>query len=70
MNLAEIRKQKGMTQETVSELAGIRRASYTNIEQGRRTPSVETAKRIASVLEFDWTCFFEETNRESESKAV
>ena len=65
MNLANLRKQKGMTQEAVSERAGIRRASYANIEQGRRSPSVDTAKRIASVLEFDWTKFFENERQEN-----
>lgn len=63
MDLSDIRKKRGLTQEMVAERAGIKRASYTNIEQGRRTPSVETAKRIADVLHFDWTEFFANKNR-------
>lgn len=59
MDLALVRKQKNMTQEAVAEQAKINRSSYTNIEQGRRRPSVETAKRIGEVLGFDWTKFFE-----------
>ncbi|MBO6382888.1 XRE family transcriptional regulator, partial [Enterococcus faecalis] len=33
--------------------------TYASIEQGRRRPSVESAMRIASILGFDWTLFFE-----------
>ncbi|MCR6116611.1 helix-turn-helix transcriptional regulator [Salipaludibacillus agaradhaerens] len=56
--LKEIRLQKGITQEKVSKGAGIERSYYTMIEQGRRTPSVQVAKKIAKYLEFDWTIFF------------
>jgi transcriptional regulator with XRE-family HTH domain len=58
INLETLRKQKNMTQEEVSERIGIARSSYTNIENGERRPSVETAKKIAAVLGFDWTEFF------------
>lgn len=58
INLKELRKQKSLTQEEVSERIGITRSSYTNIENGERRPSVETAKKIAAVLGFDWTLFF------------
>lgn len=54
------RREKGLTQDAVAEQAKIARASYTNIESERRNPSVEVAKRIAAVLGFDWTRFFEE----------
>lgn len=59
-NLKQIRYTKEMTQAKVAEAAGIERASYTMIETGARRPSVEVAKRIAKVLDFDWTLFYEE----------
>lgn len=57
--LANFRNAKGLTHEQVAELAGIDRSYYTKIENGS-TPSVKVAKRIASVLGFDWTLFFEQ----------
>lgn len=49
-----------MTQEAVALGAEIARGAYSNIENGERRPSVEVAKRIAAVLGFEWTRFFEE----------
>lgn len=64
--LKEIRLEKGKTQEQVaSEVGGITRTAYTNIETGERRPSVEVAKRIAGVLGFDWTRFYEDSRSES-----
>ena len=53
------RTEKNLTQEQVSRKADISRAAYSNIENGARNPSVETAKKIAKVLKFKWTKFFE-----------
>lgn len=58
--LKEIRKKKGMTQDAVAVETNLKRASYGNIESGARMPSVEAAKRIADVLGFEWTRFFED----------
>lgn len=48
-----------MTQQEVANKAKINRAFYTQIETGERNPSVLTAKKIATVLGFNWTLFFE-----------
>lgn len=66
--LIEKRKNKGLSQKDVSEMARISQPSYCNIENGSRRPSVETAKRIAEALGFDWTEFFE--NKPDEQEAV
>ncbi len=58
----EARKEKGMTQGDVADKARMTRASYCNIELGKRVPSVKLAKRIATVLDVDWTKFFENIN--------
>lgn len=47
-----------MTQEQVAEQSGIKRPYYTMIETGKRRPSVDVAKKIAGVLDFEWTLFF------------
>ena len=59
MELKHLRKAKHMTQDELAQKIGIERVSYCNIENGKRRPSVEVAKKIAEVLDFDWTKFFE-----------
>ena len=54
------RKERGLSGRRVAKLCNLNPGSYCNIENGHREPSVDTAKRIAKVLELDWTKFFEE----------
>ncbi|MEH7354034.1 helix-turn-helix transcriptional regulator [Neobacillus drentensis] len=49
-NLTERRKERGLTHEQVAEKSGITRAYYTNIEAGRKDPSMGVAKKIADAL--------------------
>lgn len=56
--LIKLRIQQGLTHQNVADAAGIKRTTYTTIELGCRNPSVETAKKIADVLKFEWTIFF------------
>lgn len=58
--LKDIRLSKGMSLEDVASRCGITRQTIWFIENGDRNPSVETAKRIAGVLDVNWTDFFEE----------
>lgn len=51
------REEKKLTQEQLAEIVGVDRSTITKIENGGR-PSVKTAQKIAEVLEFDWTAFF------------
>ncbi len=48
------------TQQTVANRCGISQNFYSWIEQGKRTPSVDVAKRIAAVLGFEWARFYED----------
>lgn len=57
--LVDKRKEKGMTQDEVATDCGISRQYYSFIEKGDRNCPVETAKKIAAVLGFEWTRFFE-----------
>ena len=59
--LADLRAKQGKTQQELANEVGASQSGYANIEAGLRTPSVEIAKRIATVLGFDWTRFFEDT---------
>jgi transcriptional regulator with XRE-family HTH domain len=58
--LRELRENKGFSQKTLAQSVGMSQPFYTNIEKGNRRPSPETAKKIAEVLDFDWTMFFED----------
>ena len=53
------RENKNKTQQEVAEKGDISQSAYAMIEIGERNPSVGTAKKIAEVLEFDWTKFYE-----------
>ncbi|QWU17340.1 helix-turn-helix transcriptional regulator [Paenibacillus sophorae] len=56
--LIDLRIADGKIQDSIAESSGISRQYYGMIEAGNRNPSVDLAKRIASVLNFDWTLFF------------
>ena len=52
--------RKGYTQTQIAEAVGISQQMYSFIELGVRRPSVEVAKKIASVMGFNWTRFYED----------
>lgn len=58
MVLKDKRLKKRLTMRQVCEEVGISEGFYSMLESGERRPSVETAKKIANVLAFDWTLFF------------
>ncbi|WP_298032122.1 helix-turn-helix transcriptional regulator [uncultured Dysosmobacter sp.] len=60
--LEKIRLERGISQKAVADAAGISQPTYCNIEKGKRGVSVETAKRIAAELGFEWTRFFDENS--------
>ena len=53
-----LRKSVGLSQNELAQAAKISQPLVARIERGERKPSVKVAKRIASVLGFDWTEFF------------
>lgn len=59
------RIENNLTQAEVANRANIARTTYAMIEQGRRLPSVPVAKRIATVMNFKWTLFFEDISHET-----
>ncbi|EMW5978126.1 helix-turn-helix transcriptional regulator, partial [Enterococcus faecalis] len=36
------------------------KTTYSSYEQGHRNPTVQTAKKMAKILNVSWTLFFEE----------
>ena len=60
INLKEVRKAKGFTQEELAAKCDVQRTTVTMIETGENLPSVQLAKKLAEVLDVDWTEFFNE----------
>lgn len=60
MVLRQIRIQANMSQSQLAKAANVSRVSIARYESGSRTPDVAIARRIASVLHFDWTRFYDD----------
>lgn len=58
--LIALRELKGLSQKAVSEAIGVAQPTYWEYEHGDSTPSVPIAKKIAAVIGFDWTLFYED----------
>ena len=58
-DLKTLRIKKGVRQVELAAETGTTVQYIWMIENGERKPSVKVAKRIAKVLGFDWTLFFE-----------
>jgi putative transcriptional regulator len=52
--------RNGRTQAQIAKAAGITQQMYSFIELGERRPSVDVAKKIAAVMGFNWTLFYED----------
>ena len=59
INLRRIRQERGMTLKQLGEMTDLSESYISLIETMERVPSVPAAKRIAKVLGFDWTRFFD-----------
>ena len=66
--LRKIREEAKLTQEEVASKCGIGRATYGAIETGERNATVINAKKIANVLNFQWTLFFEDQCHDMKNK--
>lgn len=59
MNIKEKREQLGISQKELAERAKISQSFLCDIEQGRCKPSIDTAIKIAQVLDVADIKFFE-----------
>lgn len=50
--LADVRRERGLTQEELSHRTGVHRNYIGGIERGERTPTVETIATLADALDF------------------
>lgn len=55
------RLRLGLKQSDVASKIGISEQYYNMIENGKRQPSVSTAKKLSKLLNVKWTIFFDES---------
>ncbi|MGX7203422.1 hypothetical protein BCR22_13465 [Enterococcus plantarum] len=48
--LKQLRTEKKMTQQTIADLVGVNRATYTNWENGKREPELDKVVELATEL--------------------
>lgn len=51
MKLKELRKQKGVTQEDVSNAINVKRFTYSNYETGKTEPTIDVLIKLANYFE-------------------
>ena len=54
--LKQLRQKKGLTQQKLAEILGIKRNTYSDWENGKTEPSFENLIKLADLLEvsLDW----------------
>lgn len=62
--LIDLREKKDLTQEQMAVLCETTQMNISHIENGVRRPSPELAQRIAKILKFKWTKFYENEEKE------
>ena len=67
MDLRELRKEKGWSQEDLSGFSGLSVKTINRVENGHVTPSVETAKALAAVFEHPFAFFLSSAEEASPS---
>lgn len=64
MTLAELRKDKNMTQTELAAAIGVKQQSVQAIEKGSSKPSIPVAKRIMAVfnltIQDTWEMFYDD----------
>lgn len=58
-NIRRLRKQEGFTQESFADHAGIHRNYISDMERGRRNPSVDVLEKLAVALNVSVSNLFE-----------
>ncbi len=58
-NVKSLRKKLGWSQELLAEKTGVSAPYITQIEAGKRTPSLDIVERLASALGVEYKSLFE-----------
>lgn len=49
----ELRRNKGMTQQQIADITGIKRTNIVRIESGKYVPTIEVLVKLAAALDMD-----------------
>lgn len=60
LSVKDLRKQQGLSQELLAAEAGLDRAFLSQVETGRKQPSLLTIFRLASALKLDVSELFKQ----------
>ena len=53
LNLRRLRREKGLSQEELADLASIHQTYLSGVERGKRNPTITVLQRIAGALGAD-----------------
>ena len=59
LNLQNVRRNRGLSQEELAHLAGIHQTYLSGVERGKRNPSILVLHRIATALKLDVSILLE-----------
>lgn len=62
-NIKSLRKQLGWSQELLAEKTGVSAPYITQIEAGKRTPSLDIVEKLALALGVEYKILFETRNK-------
>lgn len=62
-NIRRIREEKGITQASLAEQAGITQSMLCQIERGTKNPSLQVSKEIADALGCEIDTFLDASSR-------
>ncbi|MBS4207244.1 XRE family transcriptional regulator [Bacillus sp. FJAT-50079] len=62
-NLAKLRKKRGLSLDSMSELTGVSKAMLAQIENGKSNPTVTTLWKIANGLQVSFSGFLKEDDK-------
>lgn len=57
-DLRRMREEAGLTQVSLAKVSGVDRATINKVEQGKRSPSIETLEKLAEALDIEVADFF------------
>ena len=70
MDLKLARMKKGLNQRELAEIVGVDPSLMSQYEHKHRRPSIETAKKIAAVLDVYWADLYEEDDEKFRKELV
>ncbi len=69
-NVKFLRKTLGWSQELLAEKTGVSAPYITQIEAGKRTPSLDIVEKLASALGVEYKTLFETSNSKENIKSI